>query len=494
MRSILLLLGLIFSSGLAETVSAQELYRRPNILLAISDDQSYPYAGAYGDQGVKTPAFDRVAKEGALFHSCLAGSPGCSPSRASLLTGRHTWEIEQAGTHASSFPKIYQVYPDILEQAGYFVGYTGKGWGPGNWKVSGRDRNPCGNNYSSLKNDSPPGIRNTDYAANFNAFLEDKPDDRPFCFWYGASEPHRSYKKGIGLEQGKKLEDASVPTFLPDTPEIRSDILDYYVEIEWFDMHLGRILKNLEDRGELDNTLVIVTADNGMPFPRAKANGYEHGVHVPLAIRFPAKVPAGANVKQPVDFVDLAPTMLEAAGIFPTNAMSGRSLFPLMNGETDDRGPAFSARERHSSSRHNNLTYPIRSMRTDDYLLVWNPRPNRWPAGHPAGFKGDKFGYYDIDGCPSKTFLWENRNDSDIGTYFHLAVDKRPEWELYDVRSDPGNLHNLYLDSQYTKQFKTLQKTMLDYLRKTGDPRVIDGGDIYEEYIRYSHIREFPAD
>ena len=136
MRSILLLSALIFSASLSETASAQELYQRPNILFAISDDQSYPHAGAYGDRGVKTPAFDRVAKEGALFHTCLAGSPGCSPSRASLLTGRHTWEIEQAGTHASSFPKTYQVYPDILEQAGYFVGYTGKGWGPGNWKTS----------------------------------------------------------------------------------------------------------------------------------------------------------------------------------------------------------------------------------------------------------------------------------------------------------------------------------------------------------------------
>lgn len=494
MRSSLLLTLLILCSPFLSSSSAQELYKRPNILFAISDDQSYPHAGAYGDKGVKTPAFDRIAKEGALFHTCLAGSPGCSPSRAALLTGRHTWEIEQAGTHASSFPKTYQVYPDILEQAGYFVGYTGKAWGPGNWKVSGRERNPCGPAYNNLKMKTPPGIRATDYASNFEAFLKEKPDDQPFCFWYGASEPHRSYKKGIGLEHGKKLEDASVPCCLPDTPEIRSDILDYYFEIEWFDQHLARILKTLEERGELDNTLIIATADNGMPFPRAKANGYEYGVHVPLAIRYPKLVQAGSDVRQPVDFVDLAPTMLDAAGIFPTIAMSGESLFPLINGEAKTLGPAFSARERHSSSRHNNLTYPIRSMRTDDFLLIWNPRPNRWPAGHPAGFKNDKFGYYDIDGCPSKTFLWENRNDPKIGEYFHLAVDKRPEWELYDAESDPGNLVNLAEDSQYRSRFEELKTTMMDYLKKTGDPRVINGGDIYEDYIRYSHIREFPAD
>jgi len=494
MRSLILLIFITLASSLYSQLSAQEIQKRPNILFAISDDQSYPHAGAYGDQGVKTPAFDRVAKEGALFHTCLAGSPGCSPSRAALLTGRHTWEIEQAGTHASSFPKMYQVYPDILEQTGYFVGYTGKGWGPGNWKVSGRERNPCGPAYGKHKMKSPPGISSNDYASNFDDFLKDKPADQPFCFWYGATEPHRSYDKGIGIKNGKKLEDATVPSFLPDIPEIRSDILDYYVEIEWFDQHLSRILKTLEEQGELDNTLIIVTADNGMPFPRAKANGYEYGVHVPLAIRFPKSIPAGVNVKQPVDFVDLAPTMLDAAGLFPTIAMSGESLFPLMQGESDDRGPAFSARERHSSSRHNNRTYPIRSMRTEDYLLVWNPRPERWPAGHPAPFKNDTFGYYDIDACPSKTFLWDNRNDPKIGPFFHLSVDKRPEWELFDAKTDPGNLHNLADDSQYNSQLSQLQKTMLDYLRKTGDPRVIDGGDIYEDYIRYSHIREFPAD
>ena len=123
-----------------------------------------------------------------------------------------------------------------------------------------------------------------------------------------------------------------------------------------------------------------------------------------------------------------------------------------------------------------------------------NPRPERWPAGHPAPFINDTFGYYDIDACPSKTFLWDNRNDPKIGPFFHLSVDKRPEWELFDAKTDPGNLHNLADDSQYNSQLSQLQKTMLDYLRKTGDPRVIDGGDIYEDYIRYSHIREFPAD
>src|SRR5688500_4452495 len=130
-------------------VCAAPALGKPNILIAIADDWSWPHAGAYGCKFVKTPAFDRVAKEGVLFRNAFTASPGCSPSRAALLTGRHTWQLEQAGTHASSFPKKFQVYPDLLEAAGYHVGHTGKAWGPGNFKEGGRTRNPAGPAYSA---------------------------------------------------------------------------------------------------------------------------------------------------------------------------------------------------------------------------------------------------------------------------------------------------------------------------------------------------------
>src|SRR5690554_2681597 len=131
--------------------SDRENSKPPNILFAISDDQSYPHASAYGSQWVQTPAFDRVAEEGVLFLNAFSASPGCSPSRAALLTGRNAWQIEDAGTHASEFPSKFVVYPDLLENAGYFVGYTQKGWGPGNWKISGRTRNPAGELYNKHK-------------------------------------------------------------------------------------------------------------------------------------------------------------------------------------------------------------------------------------------------------------------------------------------------------------------------------------------------------
>ena len=145
---------------------------RPNILIAISDDQSWPHASAYGNKSTQTPAFDRVAREGVLINNAFVAYPSCSPSRASLLTGRYPWQIEHAGNFSSTFPPKYPVYPDILEDAGYWVGYTGKGWGPGDWRGTGRLRNPSGTEYNNLQAPSPEGINSNDYAGNFQDFLK----------------------------------------------------------------------------------------------------------------------------------------------------------------------------------------------------------------------------------------------------------------------------------------------------------------------------------
>jgi N-sulfoglucosamine sulfohydrolase len=470
---------------------------RPNILLAISDDQSHPHASAYG-AALRTPAFDRVAAAGVLFRHGFAGSPGCSPSRAVLLTGRHQWQLEQAGTHASSFPKKYAVYPELLEAAGYFVGVTGKAWGPGNWQVSGRERNPAGPSFDKERLDAPEGISRNDYAANFAAFLAAKPTDRPFCFWYGGSEPHRVYKRGLGNESGIEATAIEVPPFLPDTSEVRADLADYFAEIEWFDSHLGRMLDLLDERGELENTLVIVTSDNGMPFPRAKANCYDAGWHVPLAIAWPAKVPGGRVVDDFVSFVDFAPTFLEVAGLERHEQMSGRSLMPTLlsdrSGLVDSsRTEVFCGRERHSSSRFRNLGYPMRAIRTSEYLLIRNFHPERWPAGDPHTLGSRRFAFHDIDASPSLDLLIARRDDPAISPFFELAVGKRPEIELYDVVHDSGNLRNLADDPAHADARRRLEQRLNDVLQSTGDPRIVGDGEIWESYPRYSPLREFPA-
>lgn len=489
---------------------------RSNILLAISDDQSFYHTSKAGYPTIKTPAFDRIANEGVYFTHAITASPGCSPSRAALLTGRYCWQLEEAGTHASSFSTKYVTYPDLLEAAGYFVGFTGKGWAPGDFKASGRMRNPAGPEFAERTMEAPEGISPNDYAANFEDFLKARTPGKPFCFWYGGKEPHRVYKDGIGLEQGKHLEDVTLPAFLPDVPEIRSDILDYCAEIEWFDAHLARMIAMLEAAGELDNTIIVVTSDNGMSFPRGKANVYEAGIRMPLAIRWGGKVPGGRTIDDLISLTDLAPTFLEAAGVVHPGAagnappMVGRSMLGLLTGDakglvTPFHDAVYSARERHSSSRYNSMGYPQRGIRTADYLLVRNYHPERWPAGDPqkygTGKKPDdlsKLGpmhgaYHDIDAGPSLTCLVEGHNDPAIRKYLDLAVAKRPGLELYAVKSDPDCLENLAENPGYGKVRAELEEKLDRFLQETGDPRATGNGEIFETYPRYSEHRKFPA-
>lgn len=499
--------AILWTSSLgAATTLAGQAPKPPNILIAIADDQSFLHTSIAGYPAVKTPAFDRVAREGVWFRNAFAASPGCSPSRAALLTGLHPWQLGEAGTHGSGFPREFATFPDLLERGGYVVGYTGKGWGPGNWQASGRRRNPAGPAFNARRRTPPhAGVNANDYAANFEEFLKARPEGKPFCFWYGGHEPHRVYRKGIGLENGKKLEDADPPPFLPDAPEVRSDILDYCVEIEWFDSHLGRMLKMLEAIGELDRTLVLVTSDNGMSFPRAKANLYEYGFHVPLAARWGSGAPAGRTVDDLVGFVDLTATILDVAGVAPADGTvpAGRSIRTILSSAgtgvvEPERDAIFASRERHSSARPDNLGYPQRAIRTRDYLLIRNFRPERWPAGDPVVLgedgkpKGPFSGFADIDAGPTLELLTTKPNDPKLRRYLELAVAKRPAIELYHVSSDPGCLVNLASDPRHVGARDRLARRLDEWLRQTSDSRVLDTGDEWEGYPRYGKSRAFP--
>lgn len=503
------LLGATASSFLIAEARAD----RPNILIAVSDDQSYPHASAYGAREIQTPNFDRVAKSGVLFHNAFTPAPGCSPMRAAFLTGREIWQLREAGTHASYFPTDLPVFPAQLEADGYHVGMTGKGWSPG--RAEGWPHNPAGKSYSKRKMKSPKGISSNNYAANFEDFLNAREDDKPFCFWFGATEPHRSFGKGLGKENGIDPERVAVPEFLPDVPEVRSDIADYYYEIQWFDQHLGRMLDRLERDGELENTLVIVTSDNGMAFPRAKANLYEYGIHMPLAIAWPDTIPAGQQQRALVSLIDVTQTIFAAAGVAPKQAdqMPGYDLLPYLTGSTDGepwpRDVVFSGRERHSSSRYRTLGYPCRCVRSDTHLYIRNFAPERWPAGTPQKYAEADFdaqgnlvssklgpehgGYHDIDACP--TLDWMIGNRADVGTLFQLATGMRPAEELYDIENDPACLNNLAGTAEATSIQQKLRQTLTEYLRQTGDVRVVDPAkaDVWETYPRISGLRWFPA-
>ena len=501
-RLLIAALGLFLAFAVSFEASATPA-RRPNILIAISDDQSYPYASAYGSPFVRTPAFDRVAAGGAIFTHAFASSPGCSPSRASLLTGLESWMTGAAGTHASSFPAVFTTVPERLAKAGYHVGMTGKGWGPGKWEDE-RKANPAGPAYDYIRLTPPTkGNSPVNYAANFAAFLDARKGDQPFFFWYGSLEPHLPFGPGAGLADGWRRGRTIVPPFLPNTPAVHADLADYAFEIEWFDRHLGLMLDELARRGELDNTIVIVTSDNGMPFPRAKANLYDSGLRVPLAISWPRRTAQGKSFDQLVSLTDLAPTIYAAAGVQPPYRMEGVSLLPLLS---RGKGSAFKARqyilagrERHSSARWHNLGYPARAIRTQDFLYIRNFRPERWPAGDPREIRKDgspgpnDMAYFDIDRSSSENEVLARRDEPGMRPFFELAVAKRLPRELYDLRKDPDQLRNVAYTPEYARIAEELDRKLMDNLKRTGDPRVGPNPEQWEGYPRVDGVsRRFP--
>ena len=465
----------LLTAGLAAALPGQSA-KRPNILFVIGDDWGRGHAGAYGCNWIKTPAFDRVAREGALFTNCFTSNPKCSPSRATILTGRNSWQLKEAINHFSIMPNEFAVYPTLLEKAGYHVGLTGKGWGPGDFRSTGFTHNPAGHEYQSRKLKPPyKGIGNNDYSGNFEDFLAKRPSkELPFCFWLGFQEPHRFYEEGSGERAGRNSAEVTLPKYYPDNATIRSDMMDYALEVEWLDRHLGLVLKKLEESGELDNTLLVVTSDHGMPFPRVKGQIYEDGFHIPMAIRWAGHVKPGRKVDDFINFRDLAPTFLEAAGLRPAATMTGKSFLDVLKSPSSglvdaSRNTMLVGKERHDLGRPYDQGYPVRGIRTPEFFYKRNYEPDRWPAGNP------ETGYRNCDDGPTKQFLLRG-----FDKYYRMSFGKRPPEELYDMKGDPECINNLAADPRHAQTKRQLRDRMEDMLRKEGDPRMLGQAHFFD--------------
>ena len=463
---------------------------RPNILFAIADDWGYKHASAYGSSWVNTPAFDRVAREGILFQHAYTPNAKCAPSRACLLTGRNSWQLKEAANHIPYFPAEFKTFAETLSDHGYFVGHTGKGWGPGIANdAQGQPRKMTGRAFNAHKTEPPTrAISNNNYAANFGDFLDAAPQDQPWCFWYGALEPHRGYDFGSGVAQaGKQPSDIDhVPAYWPDNETVRNDMLDYAFEVEHFDRHLARMLEQLDQRGLLQNTLVVVTSDHGMPFPRCKGQAYDDSNHVPLAIRWPAGIQQpGREVDDYVSFVDVAPTFIEVAGLAWNGtgmaSTPGRSLTDIFNSPksgrvNSERDHVLIGKERHDIGRPHDWGYPIRGIVKEGMLYIHNFEPTRWPAGNP------ETGYLNTDGGATKTEVLQLRRSGQSDRFWQLCFGKRPAEELYDIASDPDCVNNLAESSQHLQVKHSLQEQMAAELHAQEDPRMFGRGAVFDEY------------
>lgn len=505
---------------------------RPNILFCFADDWGR-YASAYAkvdgkpspNDVVKTPHIDRIAREGVLFRHAFVNAPSCTPCRSALLSGRYFFNTGRGAIlNGAVWDSAIPSWPLLLKDAGYHIGETYKVWSPGTpndapfgagqfaYEKAGGQYNNFSENVTKLVRDGTPvdSAKQKLYAevtGNFDAFLAARPKDQPFCYWFGPTLVHRLWEKGSGqalwgIDQ-ESLK-GKLPKFLPDVPEVREDFADYLGEIQGFDAGVGLLLKRLEEMGELDNTLVVVSGDHGAPgFPGGKCNLYDFGVGVALAVRWPGQVPASqdANVRVVDDLVnlmDLAPTFLEAGGVKAPAGMNGRSLVGILKSEKSgqidpSRTWNISGRERHvGSAREENKPYPQRCLRTKDYLYIRNFAPDRWPLGSPLGVtatsapdadalaNNTRVAFADMDASPTKAWLISHRNDPQWKWHYDYAYAKRPAEELYDLRSDPEQTKNVAADPAYAATKKELGERLLKTLTEVGDPRVTGDGQAFE--------------
>jgi arylsulfatase A-like enzyme len=485
------------------------------------------YASAYAKlepneplQGlVRTPNIDRIAQRGVLFRKAFVSAPSCTPCRSALLSGQHFWRTKEASIlQGAKWEPSLPAFPLLLHEAGYHIGESFKVWSPGSpvdapygagkfaYEKSGKRWNDFSENATEMLRQGIPfeEAKQTlldEMASNFDQFLGDRPEGKPFCYWFGPTNVHRQWVQGSGKRLwGFDPEEfkGKLPAFLPDVPIVREDLADYFGEIAAYDAAVGMLLARLESSGLADSTMVIVSGDHGPPgFPHGKCNLYDFGTSVALAICGP-QIPADRTIDDLVSLTDIAPTILESAGLPIPESMTGKSLLPMLrsdrSGKHDpNRTAVFVGRERHvESARADFSPYPQRAIRTDEHLLIINFRPERWPLGDPYGLddpepptyeqiqRNTRATHPDEDAGPTKAWLVTHRNDPLWNPFYQRAYGKRPRVELYDLRSDPHQMTNVAQDPKYQKIRIELEDRLIKELTATGDPRVELEGQFYE--------------
>jgi N-sulfoglucosamine sulfohydrolase len=472
---------------------------RPNILFCLADNFSWPHPSCYGNQTIDTPNIDRAAREGVRFTNAYCCAPSCAPSRGGMLTGQAPWRLEEGANLWGTLPARFPVFPDLLEQAGYEVGFTGKhvtrrpalrppqeqagyevgftgkGYSPALLEAGGRKRSPCG-----------PAHR------GFHDFLKAKPAGKPFCFWFGGFDTGQGGKPEV--TPPARMDHFKVPPFLPDTELVRRDFVRHFKGLQRFDFALGEQISLLETAGLLENTLVVIAADNGMEFPRCYPNLYDYGTREFLIARWGGGFKGSRVVNDFVTFTDLAPTFLEAAGLRPTPEMTGRSLMGILgsgkSGQVDPgRNFAVTARERHDWCRAGGVGYPGRAIRTREFLYIRNYHPDRWPAGDPDRETFREGIYGDVDRSDTKWYMIEHRDDPAVRPLFELSFGKRPGEELYDLNKDPDQMKNVAARPEYARVRRELAARLDAYLKQTGDPRALGKKALWDEYPYYGPKR-----
>lgn len=495
---------------------------KPNILFFFVDDFG-KYASIYADPKkpslndvIKTPHFDRIGREGVVFNNAFVPVASCGPCRAALATGQYFWKCGSGAFlngkasdwkgHENPFPK-HPKFVDLLRNNGYFVRKSQKTFAfePSPLSKAARKIKTVpyfryGLHVGEAKNEAERKQRHRETLEHPRIEMRrvlQNGGDQPFFFAYGTINVHRPYTPDSGQKLwGINPDDLKglIPEFLPDEHDVRRDFADYLGEVMAADAMLGAMLDELEKAGKLNDTLVIVSGDHGVPgIPRGKTNCYDLATRVPLLARWPKKIPRGRRVEDFVSVMDIGPTLLKLTGTKIPDVMDGTSFASQLTTRksgwvNSKRNEVIIGRELHyHTARDGNLPYPMRAIRTRDFLYVKNFKPERWPMGAPynidnlevaADYQRLSDGpYRDIDASLTKTYLLSHREETDARQSIEMTLGKRPAEELYRLRNDPHQMNNLAGNPDYQKVQSELSSKLMGVLRKSNDPRLSDAFD-----------------
>ncbi len=432
-------IALFFALTWATALHAQD---KPNIVLIIADDVSWNDIGCYGNDVVKTPHIDQLAAEGLKFTNAYLTASSCSPSRCSIISGKYPHSNGAAELH-TPLPENEIPFPLLLKENGYYTAQAGK------WHLG-----PSAYRAFNLYTDNN-GYNNGDGGEdNWVPFLKDRPKDKPFFFWLASHDAHRPWGAD-NFQITHDPVDVEVPVYFSDTPETRQDIASYYNEIGRFDYYIGKVREELDRQKVLENTIIIVMADNGRPFPRDKTRVYDSGMQTPFIVFWPKGIEdKGAETESLVSAVDIAPTILELASVKVPDEMQGKSFIPVLkNPATEIRTAIFAEHNWHDYEAHE------RMVRTKDFLYVLNSRPG-FPNCGPADSKRS----------PTQHALNKVRDEGKLTpAQADIFISPRPAEELFDVANDPLQLINIASLPEFQKKRKEMRRLLENWQYNTGD-------------------------
>lgn len=467
LRPSLLMMSLWLFAGAFHLAAAE----RPNILLILSDDHSVPHVGCYGDANCRrfniTPHLDAFAAEGMRFNRAYTAAPQCAPSRISIFTGRTPIALGVTRFAQPAKPEV-PFFTDVLRSNGYWTGIDGR-----HQHLDGRV-NDAPHIMETLKelgmreldsrfdhfvrSASTKGANLAKVGEKVSAILDEVPAGKPFFLYFGFNQPHRGFGEDHeGIDPAQLV----LPPDWPDLPEVRLDYARYLAEVRDLDTGFGLIDAMLEKRGIKDNTLVLFMGDNGEALLRGKGTVFDRGTHVPLLIRWPAKIKPGMTSDALISGIDLAPTILNAVGLKPASGMSGVSFLPALLGKAfEGQKQVFAERGWHFGPITRTDGFDLsRSIMTKRYHYIYNAIPDRsyTPVDMPGG-----------EAWTAVQAAHEAGKLSKLHDRLYFQ-NPRPLVELYDLENDPFELHNLAGESPLRETEDHLRIEMEKWMIREGD-------------------------